>query len=68
MKVKSIRNYHDLQLGKLINAGEVLEVADARGKVLIDAKVAEEVVTPPTPEKVAKPAPKKRVSKKNVEG
>ena len=62
MKVKCITKYNDLEIGKLINVGDELEVADARGAILINAKVAEAVTTPPTPEKVVKkPRAKKGV-------
>lgn len=62
MKVKCIQKYQDLQLNKLIDVGDELEVADARGAILINAKVAEAITTPPTPEKVVK-AKKPRAKK-----
>ena len=62
MKVKCINKYQDLKLNKLINIGEEFEVTEARAKELIMAKVCE--VIPDQDEA----APKKRASKKKVEG
>lgn len=64
MKVKSITNYNDLRLNRLVTAGEELEVEDARATILINAKVAVAIKAPTTPEVVTKP---KRARKK-VEG
>lgn len=46
MRVKCIKQYNDLQLNKLINVGDELEVADARGKILVNAEVAEQIEEP----------------------
>ena len=62
MKVKCINTYQDLKLNKLINIGEKFEVTDARAKELIMAKVCEAL---PDQDEAA---PKKRASKKKVEG
>ena len=44
MKVKIIENYHDSTKNlKLIKAGTEMTVSAKRGKVLIDAGVAEEI-------------------------
>lgn len=40
MKVKVIENYNDTKLKKLVTKDTELEVSDARGKELINAKVA----------------------------
>lgn len=53
MKVKAIMKYHDLQLNRLVELGEEIEVDEARAKQLEKAKVAQ-IVTTPTTEKVAK--------------
>lgn len=68
MKVKCITNYYDLQLKRDVEINEELDVTEARGKVLINAKVCEAVDEPTTPEVATEPAPKKRASKKKVEG
>lgn len=58
MKVKCIKTYHDMQLKRLVKAGEEYEVSDARGKELTTSNnragyaLCEEVTTPTT-EKVA---------------
>lgn len=44
MKVKCIIEYNDLQLRRLVKAGEELEVSEARAEVLINAKVCEAIV------------------------
>lgn len=44
MKVKCIIEYNDLQLGRLVKAGEELEVSEDRAKVLINAKVCEAII------------------------
>ena len=62
MRVKCINDYQDLKLGKLINIGKEFEVSDARAKELIMAKVCEAL---PDQDEAA---PKKRASKKKVEG
>lgn len=68
MTVKCIRDYNDLQLNRLVKAGEELTVAEARANVLAKAGVAVEIATT-TPEVVTKPAPKKATTrKKKVEG
>lgn len=36
MKIKILRNYKDLVLTRLVNAGEVLTVTDERGMALIN--------------------------------
>ena len=63
MRVKCIYKYHDLQLNRLVNENEELEVTDARGNVLIKAKVCE----PTTTEVVTEAAPKKSTRKKKTE-
>jgi expansin (peptidoglycan-binding protein) len=40
MKVKVIQDYNDSVLKKLVTKNTELEVTDARGKVLINSKVA----------------------------
>lgn len=68
MIIKTTRIYNDLQLKRLVNAGEELNVADARGLVLVNAGVAVEVPTPTT-EVATKPVAKKATTrKKKVEG
>lgn len=57
MRVKAIKKYYDLFDERYIEAGEVLEVADARATILLNARVAEALPTP-TPKK-----PKKKVVK-----
>lgn len=53
MKVKCTRIYHDLVLDRLINVGEITEVSDDRGRILLSAGVAELIeLTPTTPEVV----------------
>ena len=59
MKVKCIKKYFDRELNKRVELDTEYEVSDARGRVLIGAKVCEEVATTTTPEKVAKPRKKK---------
>lgn len=65
MKVKCIKDYHDLWLNKLVKNGEELDVADDRGQILINAQVAVEVPTT-TPEVATKPAPKKTTTRKKA--
>ena len=60
MRVRCVKAYKDLQLKRLVKAGEELEVADARATVLCGANVAEALTTP---EVVTKPAPKSRKKK-----
>ena len=48
VSVKCIKDYNDLKLKRLVKAGEVIEVADARATVLISAKVAEDYEGIPT--------------------
>ena len=62
MRVKCICKYHDLQLNRLINENEELEVTDARGNVLIKAKVCEAITEVDT-----EAAPKKTTRKKKME-
>lgn len=67
MKVKAIKDYNDLQLKRLVKADEIINVADARGNVLLKANVAIEV--PTTPEVATEPVAKKATTrKKKVEG
>lgn len=69
MRVKCIINYNDLQLKRLVKAGEEIEVTDARAKELAYHNVAEAIDEPTTPEVATKPAPKKATTrKKKVEG
>ena len=63
MLVKAIKVYKDLELKRLVNAGEELNVTEARANKLIKAKVAVIIEAPPTPE-VAIKAPKKAVTRK----
>ena len=67
MRVKAIKDYNDLQLKRLVKAGEEFDVNEDRADQLIIAKVCEEL---PTPTEVAtKPAPKNATTrKKKVEG
>ena len=61
MKVRVTKDYFDRALNKLVEAGEKLEVADERARVLIGAGVAERVTeTTPTTDKVAKAKAKPR--------
>ena len=58
MKVRAIRTYNDLQLNRMVNVGEELDVTEDRADQLIIAKVCEEIpTTTPTVEK------KRRVKK-----
>lgn len=66
MRVRCVKGYNDLQLKRLVNVGEELEVNEDRADQLIIAKVCEELATPTTPEVATKAAPKK--SKKKAEG
>jgi hypothetical protein len=59
MRVKCIKKYFDRELNKRIELDTEFDVSDARARVLIGAKVCEEVTTTTTPEKVAKPRKKK---------
>ena len=54
MRVRAIKDYHDLELKKLIVAGTEFEVAEARGKALSTNNNASgiplvEVIKAPTP-------------------
>ena len=60
MKVKAIKDYNDLELKRLVKADEELTVKEARGKVLIKAGVAVEVVEPT---EVVEEPPKKKTKK-----
>lgn len=62
MKVKAITKYKDTQLDRLIEAGEEIEVTDARASILINARVAEAVATL-TPEVATEGKPKKAPAK-----
>ena len=73
VKVECIVTYNDLQLGKLVNAGEVLEVTKDRADYLVNerklAKLVEVIPEPATDpevtvEEVETPEPKKPVAKK----
>ena len=65
MKVKILKDYNDLQLKRLVVADDELTVSEARGKVLIKAGVAEEIIVEKAPENdEKKPAPKKKTTKK----
>lgn len=57
MKVKAITDYNDAALGRLVKAGEQLEVTENRGKMLLAAKVAEKIAE--TPKNKRKKAEKK---------
>jgi hypothetical protein len=59
MKVKIIKDYNDLVLKRLVKKHEMFTINEARGKVLIDAGVAERVVDELSPE--PKKKPKKKV-------
>ena len=58
MKVKAICDYNDLQLKRLVKAGEEITVDENRANVLIKANVAK-VITTPTTKKVARAKAKK---------
>ncbi len=67
MKVRAIKEYNDLQKKRLVKVGEEFEVSAERGKELLNAKVAEEIVaeapaeTPAeAPKAPTKKAPKKK--------
>lgn len=69
MKVKCVANYNDLQLKRLVKAGEELDVTDARAKALVFRNVAEAINEPTTSEVTTKPAPKRATTrKKKMEG
>lgn len=40
MRVKAITDYNDLELNRIVEKDEELEVEDARANILMDAKVA----------------------------
>ena len=69
MRVRCIKDYHDLELDKAVKVGDVFEVAAARGEALTTANnkagcpLCEEVVTP-TAEKEAEAEPVKKGRKK----
>lgn len=68
MKVKIIKDYNDLELKRLVTVknDKELTVSDERGKVLIDAGVAEEIKAT-TKDEIApldNPEPKKTPKKK----
>ena len=44
MKVKIIKDYTDLELNELVGKGTILDVSEERGKILIEAEVAIEVI------------------------
>ena len=65
MRVKCIKDYHDLELKKNVAKGDEFEVTEARGKALTTNanKAGEplcEEVTTPTTDKVVKQRPKKK--------
>ena len=62
MRVRAIKDYFDKQLNLLVKAGEEIEAAEDRAKVLTSAGVAELVAetTTPTTEKVAKQKSRKK--------
>lgn len=59
MRVRVLKNYNDLQLNRLVKAGEEFDVTEDRAKKLIGAKVAE-VVTAPTAETAVKSRGRKK--------
>lgn len=72
MKVKCIIEYNDLQLRRLVKAGEELEVSEVRAEVLINAKVCEVIVEDITTEAAIEEAAEvdsnpKKTRKKKVE-
>lgn len=62
MRVKATKNYNDLELKRLVKADEEINVADARGQVLLSAGVAVEI--PTTPEVATVPVAKKATTRK----
>ena len=58
MRVKITTDYNDTQLKRAVKADEELDVTDARGKKLLEAKVAVEIAEP-VAEKPAKGRKKK---------
>ena len=61
MRVKAIKYYNDTQLKRLVEVGEVFDVAEARAKALVKANVCEIIADPtPTTEKVATKTRKKK--------
>ncbi len=65
VNVKCIKEYNDLKLNRVVKAGEVIEVADARATVLVKANVAEVVTNIAVPTGDEKP-PKKPTKKKGA--
>ena len=59
MKIKVVSRYKDLEMQRIVEIGEELEVTKARGKQLIAARVGKEIPIEPTTEKT----PKKRKKK-----
>lgn len=58
VKVKCVLGYYDTKQNRRVRISEELEVTEERANRLIKAKVCE-LVTTPTPEKVAKARKKK---------
>lgn len=63
VKVECILDYNDLQLKRLVKAGEELEVTKDRAEVLTSKKLAK--VIEATPEEEKKPAKKITAKKTN---
>lgn len=68
VKVECILDYNDLQLKRLVKAGEELEVTKDRAEVLTSKNLAKVIEVIPEPEKEAEvkeaPEPKKTATKK----
>lgn len=49
MKVKALKNYKDMKLNRLVEAGEVIEVSDERGTELVkhSMHIVEQVLEKP---------------------
>ena len=70
VKVECILDYNDLQLKRLVKAGEELEVTKDRAEVLVEKKLAKVIEVIPEPEKepeveeASEPVEEKKVEKK----
>ncbi len=63
MRIKATVLYNDLELKRIVKAGEELDVTDARGKQLIAARVGKEI--PSEAEKPEKPVKKRKKAAEN---
>lgn len=65
VKVKCIVTYNDLQLNRLVNIGEELEVTNERAETLLDKQLVEVIEVIPEEKKEKPTEPKKPVKKQN---